>query len=70
MTEKIIPISDKRIKDITGQRFGRNRRLTFNGQNLTIAQWADKLGVPRETLYTRLNKGWPVEKILTTDRQR
>jgi len=45
-----------------------NRRLAFNGQNLTVAQWAKRLGIPQETLYARLNRGWPIERILTGER--
>jgi hypothetical protein len=44
-----------------------NRRLTYNGESLTIAQWARRLGMPQETLYARLNRGLPVEEILTTN---
>lgn len=42
-----------------------NRKLTLNGATLTTAQWADKLGFNRQTLYDRLDWGWPVEKALT-----
>jgi hypothetical protein len=47
-----------------------NRRIIFNGQNLTVAQWAKKLGLPKETLYARLNKGWETEHILNPKRER
>lgn len=43
-----------------------NRVLTFNGESLTVAQWARKLGVNPKSLYNRLYKGWSVEKTLTT----
>lgn len=42
-----------------------SRWLEFNGQRLTVTQWAKKLGVSRSTLYARLNKyGLSVERTL------
>jgi len=43
-----------------------NHRITFNGQTKNLEEWADALGINRQTLSTRLNQqGWPVEKALT-----
>ncbi|MCP5375202.1 MAG: hypothetical protein H6743_03800 [Rickettsiaceae bacterium] len=36
--------------------------LRFNGENKTIRQWADKIGLPYHTIYSRLNRGWEVKK--------
>lgn len=44
---------------------GDNRVLEFNGESLTLAEWARKLGVNRLTIVGRLNLGWPVERALT-----
>lgn len=45
-----------------------NRRtnvfIEYNGRRQTVSEWADELGVPRGTLYSRLHKGWPPGKIL------
>lgn len=41
-------------------------RLTFNGETLSLPEWALKLGIKRTTLATRLFKGWTVERTLTT----
>lgn len=41
-----------------------NHRLTFNGQTKTVTQWAEALGLPRNTLDERLRRGWPVAKAL------
>jgi hypothetical protein len=46
-----------------------NRRSTvlidFNGETLSVSQWARKIGVPRATLRARLFRyGWPVERAL------
>lgn len=46
-----------------------NRRcthwLTFNGETLCLRDWGRKLGVPYQTIRTRLVKGWNVERALT-----
>ena len=47
-----------------------NRRnnvfLEFDGDRLTVAQWAEKVGFKYSTLKERLVRGWSVEKALTT----
>lgn len=41
--------------------------VTFNGKTQTIAQWAEELGIPYNTLQKRLTEGkWSVERALTT----
>lgn len=42
----------------------RNHFETFNGETLTIAQWANKLGVPYGRLQLRLYRGWSFEKAI------
>ena len=41
-----------------------NRFITFNGKTQTVSQWAEETGLVASTIYARLNKGWPPEKIL------
>jgi len=41
-----------------------NHRITFNGETLTLAQWADKLGIKQPTLCIRLKK-WNIERALS-----
>ena len=44
-----------------------NRRITHNGVELTMCEWADRLGIKRSTLCQRLKKpGWSIERALTT----
>ena len=43
-----------------------NRLLTFNNKTMTIAQWTSKTNLKYAILYTRLKKGWSIEKTLTT----
>lgn len=42
-----------------------NRRITYNGETLTIAEWAERLGVNYHTLYTRLDRGWSLDEVFT-----
>jgi len=53
----------------TNREQGRNRRtnvlLTMKGVSLTVTEWAERLIIPRHTLFARLRKGWSVEKTLT-----
>jgi hypothetical protein len=44
-----------------------NRTITFRGQTMIVAEWAEMLGLCRNTLLSRLNqRGWPIERALTT----
>lgn len=41
--------------------------LVYQGEEKTIREWADSLGMRQETLYSRIfQSGWSVEKALTT----
>ena len=44
----------------------RNRIIAFQGESLTIGEWADRIGIARESLRDRLEIGWPIERALTT----
>lgn len=43
-----------------------NRLLTYSGKTHSVTDWAIQLGINRQTLFSRLFKGWTVEKTLTT----
>lgn len=46
----------------------RSRRITFNGETLTVAEWARRLGLHYKALYSRLFVyGWSVERALSED---
>lgn len=56
----------------TAKEQGRNTRrnviLEFNGQSMTLPEWAEKINIARGTLYARIfDLKWTVEKALTTD---
>ena len=43
-----------------------NRFLTYNDETHTMAEWGKILNISDCTLYSRLKRGWSVEKTLTT----
>lgn len=43
-----------------------NRHFTFKGKKQTMSQWATELGIPKQTIYNRVLRNLPVEKILNT----
>lgn len=43
-----------------------NRLYTYNGETLSVMQWAEKSGIHPNMIYKRLNRGWNIEKTLTT----
>ena len=45
-----------------------NRRLLFAGRDLTVTEWARQIGFGASTLLRRLDRGWTVERTLTTGR--
>lgn len=42
-----------------------NTYLTFDGRTMTLAQWADRTGIPDYTIIRRMERGWSLEKTLT-----
>lgn len=40
--------------------------LEYNGERMTVTQWARKLGIKPYVIYNRLRSGWNDEMILTT----
>lgn len=43
-----------------------NRRITYNGETHTVADWSIITGIHRATINSRLKSGWTIEKTLTT----
>lgn len=42
-----------------------NLRLTFRGETLPMADWAERVGLPQSTLNARVRRGWTAERALT-----
>ena len=43
-----------------------NHVLTYEGISLTIQEWAEKLNITPSTLRSRIDKGWTIDRALTT----
>lgn len=43
-----------------------NRRIEFNGKNLTLSQWGRETGFGKQRILARLNAGWTPERIITS----
>ena len=41
-----------------------NHLLTYNGKTQDIAQWAEEIGINSSALYTRIYRGWSIDKAL------
>lgn len=46
-----------------------NRIIEYNGEKKTLTAWAEFIGIGWSTLHQRLEKGWSVERALTTPLQ-
>lgn len=51
---------------IQGNNKSDNRYITYQGQTLTMSQWAERLGMSYYAIRARLRLGWEVEAALTT----
>ena len=45
-----------------------NHKITFKGETLTIAEWADRLCLPYNTLSERVRRGFSLEDAMSKDR--
>ncbi|MBO7677730.1 MAG: hypothetical protein J6S49_09510 [Erysipelotrichaceae bacterium] len=43
-----------------------NRFITYKGETKTVAEWAESIGMKRDTLETRLINNWSIERALET----
>lgn len=46
------------------------RMVTRDGRTMCVADWAGELGIPVDTVYRRVRRGWPLEEALFAPRQR
>lgn len=53
-----------KMRNTVRSKFG----IEFNGETRTWNEWAKHLGISRSALLTRLEKGWPLERVLTEPR--
>lgn len=52
-------------KQLQGINKGNVVFLTYNGETLTIPEWAERTGQSKFTLYARHRKGWSPESVIT-----
>lgn len=45
------------------------RLYTFDGKTMCIADWAKEIGITPQSLQKRLNKGWPLELALSSEKR-
>lgn len=50
------------------QNSSHNHFITFNNKTLTISQWSKEIGIAPKTIRERLNKGWNIKKVLSSQR--
>lgn len=41
------------------------KKITYNGETHNLTQWALILGINKNTLIARLNKGWPIKRAFS-----
>ena len=51
-----------------GSRNVPGKTLTYQGQSLSIREWSRVLNLPKDTIYSRLGRGLPVEQVLKPSR--
>lgn len=60
------------VKWSTRNEQARNTRhsvsLTLHGETRCLAEWSEHIGIGYSTLWSRIRRGWPVEKVLANSR--
>lgn len=60
-----IPCSE-RMPDLKPQKAG----IKYMGENRTVGEWAEALGMSRSTISSRYYRGLPIEKVLAKENLR
>jgi hypothetical protein len=42
------------------------KKFFYNGENLTVKEWCDRIGIPKGTFWRRVHDGWPMSRIVAT----
>lgn len=45
-----------------------NIKITYKGKTQNLSQWSREIGINRETLKSRLRKGWEIDKVFSQDK--
>ena len=64
------PYSRANCRWATSREQNRNRSMSryldFDGERMNLSAWAERLGVKPRLLRVRLNRGWSIERTLST----
>lgn len=52
----------------TETRKWKHTKLTFDGLTLSVSEWARRTGLQRSTIIGRIERGWPLNKVLRKDK--
>jgi hypothetical protein len=62
--------SRKNCRWVTNTEQARNTRksriFTYKGERMWIGEWAEKLNIPYSVLRSRVDEGWPIERVFET----
>jgi hypothetical protein len=53
------------VSERNAKRKGSGEKITFNGKSQSITEWAEEIGISRQSLRNRIKRGWSLEKALT-----
>jgi len=60
-----------RKEQSNNQRVSKTAKLiTYQGETLPLAQWAKRFGINKETINSRLSRGWTIERAFTEARSK
>lgn len=70
--ERLRVVAEQRIAEAGDSKCATRvvERVTYQGESLTISQWAKRTGLPDLTIRGRLRLGWNAERALTTPSRR
>ena len=54
------------LRKIQNRNRRNNRLITYQNETLCVAEWSEKLGLKSQLIFSRLKRGWSVEKALGT----
>ena len=57
-------MSDFRLQKDKHPRGGVIQSIHWQGRTQRVSNWADEMGISKTTLYNRIRKGWPPEKVM------
>lgn len=57
---------EKALTTLVGESAGNSNLITYNGKTKNLLEWSEEYNISHSTLITRINRGWPIEKALTT----